>query len=216
MRAFVNTRDVDKDTDRLTDAETAIGWLDAAGLLPQTDEFPLASQLSSAEGLASADHPTSTDRSIPTDRSAPAHQLAQRHPDDSDTLDRIVRVREAFRVVLVANADGTTAGAAVDTLNRVAAEAGITMRLSGPDSMAPVVAASGVEGALGRLVAIAFEAIADRTWSRLKACPADTCHWAFYDASRNRSSRWCDMSICGNRAKREALRRRRKHREVAS
>jgi predicted RNA-binding Zn ribbon-like protein len=41
---------------------------------------------------------------------------------------------------------------------------------------------------MGRLVAIAFEAINARTWTRLKACPADGCHRAFYDASRNRSS----------------------------
>jgi predicted RNA-binding Zn ribbon-like protein len=176
VRAFVNTRDIDKAADRLSDAETAIAWLDAAGLLPP----PQADELS--------DQP------------------------DPGTLEQIVRVREAFRAVLVANAEGTAARAAVHTLNRVAAEADIRMRLSGPGTMTPVVVASGVEGALGKLVAIAFEAIADETWRRLKACPADTCHWAFYDASRNRSSRWCDMGICGNRAKREGLRRRREQR----
>jgi predicted RNA-binding Zn ribbon-like protein len=41
----------------------------------------------------------------------------------------------------------------------------------------------------------------DGTWSRMKACRNDTCHWAFYDASRNRSGKWCSMAICGNRAK---------------
>jgi predicted RNA-binding Zn ribbon-like protein len=34
---------------------------------------------------------------------------------------------------------------------------------------------------------------------RLKQC--DGCGWLFLDESRNRSRRWCDMSVCGNRAK---------------
>jgi predicted RNA-binding Zn ribbon-like protein len=34
---------------------------------------------------------------------------------------------------------------------------------------------------------------------RIKICP--NCHWLFLDESRNSSRRWCDMSVCGNRAK---------------
>jgi predicted RNA-binding Zn ribbon-like protein len=36
---------------------------------------------------------------------------------------------------------------------------------------------------------------------RLRECAAPDCAWLFLDASRNRSRRWCDMSVCGNRAK---------------
>lgn len=35
--------------------------------------------------------------------------------------------------------------------------------------------------------------------ARIKICP--NCHWLYLDASRNRSRRWCDMTICGNRQK---------------
>ena len=52
----------------------------------------------------------------------------------------------------------------------------------------------------------------DRSWPRLKACPAEDCHWAFYDHSRNRSGTWCEMGECGNRAK--ARRFRERHREA--
>jgi predicted RNA-binding Zn ribbon-like protein len=41
----------------------------------------------------------------------------------------------------------------------------------------------------------------DGSWRRLKACPHAHCGWAFYDRSRNRSSQWCSMRICGNRTK---------------
>jgi predicted RNA-binding Zn ribbon-like protein len=35
-------------------------------------------------------------------------------------------------------------------------------------------------------------------WTRLKVCSRDSCRWAFFDASRNRSGRWCSMAGCGN------------------
>ena len=60
---------------------------------------------------------------------------------------------------------------------------------------------SGVAGAVGVLLAITAVAIADGGWSRLKICPGDHCGWAFFDGSRNRSGRWCSMSVCGGRAK---------------
>jgi len=34
---------------------------------------------------------------------------------------------------------------------------------------------------------------------RLKICA--NCQWLFLDRSRNRSRLWCDMAVCGNRAK---------------
>ncbi len=36
---------------------------------------------------------------------------------------------------------------------------------------------------------------------RLRLCAADDCDWVFLDHSRNASRRWCDMNVCGNRAK---------------
>lgn len=33
----------------------------------------------------------------------------------------------------------------------------------------------------------------------LKICP--NCEWLFLDRSKNRSRAWCDMAVCGNRAK---------------
>lgn len=44
---------------------------------------------------------------------------------------------------------------------------------------------------------------------RVKICP--NCHWLYLDESRNRSRRWCDMTVCGNRAK--AQRHYRRNRE---
>ncbi len=45
-------------------------------------------------------------------------------------------------------------------------------------------------------------------WPRLKVCASPDCRWAFWDGTRNRSRRWCDMAECGNRAKNRAWRSR--------
>ena len=74
----------------------------------------------------------------------------------------------------------------------------------GPDS---VVLVTGSD-ALGPTTVRRMNAVADGSWSRLKACRSETCRWAFFDAARNRSRAWCDMAVCGNRAKARAYRRR--------
>ena len=37
--------------------------------------------------------------------------------------------------------------------------------------------------------------------ARLRACEGDGCGWLFIDQSRSGRRRWCDMTVCGNRAK---------------
>ncbi|HSE42156.1 MAG TPA: CGNR zinc finger domain-containing protein [Acidobacteriota bacterium] len=38
---------------------------------------------------------------------------------------------------------------------------------------------------------------------RIRRCAQDYCDWLFLDESKRGNRRWCDMSICGNRAKAE-------------
>jgi predicted RNA-binding Zn ribbon-like protein len=75
--------------------------------------------------------------------------------------------------------------------------------------------APGGEGAmrgLAAIVAVVAEARAGGAWERLKACRQETCGWLFYDGSRNRSSSWCSMQVCGGREKSRAYRHRRSER----
>jgi predicted RNA-binding Zn ribbon-like protein len=51
---------------------------------------------------------------------------------------------------------------------------------------------------------IALSAVQLLTSDQVRAvreCAADDCAWLFLDESRNRSRRWCDMKVCGNRQK---------------
>ena len=43
--------------------------------------------------------------------------------------------------------------------------------------------------------------IADHPVDRLRVCANDRCRWVFVDRSPGGRRRWCDMSVCGNRAK---------------
>ena len=47
---------------------------------------------------------------------------------------------------------------------------------------------------------------------RMKICR--NCGWLFIDRSKNRSRAWCDMAVCGNRAKASRHYRRRKKEEA--
>jgi predicted RNA-binding Zn ribbon-like protein len=63
----------------------------------------------------------------------------------------------------------------------------------------------------------AAELLTSPARERLRECAAPACGWLFLDASRNRSRRWCDMSVCGNRAKaRRHYRRERARRRKAA
>jgi predicted RNA-binding Zn ribbon-like protein len=120
-------------------------------------------------------------------------------------------VREALRKLLLANNGDELDPAAVETLNGAAKGAELQVRVApdGSAELAPV--RTGLDAAIGRLLAIVHTAMADGTWSRLKACQLhDTCEWAFYDWSKNHSGAWCDMKVCGNRAKARAFRARHK------
>lgn len=67
---------------------------------------------------------------------------------------------------------------------------------------------AGERSRLARVLAALATAMSDDAWPRLKACRADDCQWAFIDEARNRSRQWCDMSVCGNRAKAQRFRSR--------
>jgi predicted RNA-binding Zn ribbon-like protein len=121
---------------------------------------------------------------------------------------RAVELREALRAHLFAHHGDPLADGAAEALDAASRRARLTVRFTGPDATAVEPEAAGVDGALGRLLAIVAAAIDDGTWQRLKACPAETCQWAFYDESRNRSAVWCDMRVCGNRAKVRGFRQR--------
>jgi predicted RNA-binding Zn ribbon-like protein len=125
--------------------------------------------------------------------------LSRRAPVDLRDLEAALDLRDAIRALALAN-NG------IPTDLRLAAD----LRVHVDESEARLEPLHhDVEGALAELVGIVYTARADGSWSRLKACRRDVCHWLFYDNSRNQSGIWCSMAVCGNRTKTRAYRARR-------
>lgn len=129
---------------------------------------------------------------------------------DDAALRRALSLRESLRSLLLANNGGPVYPVELATLNQAAMASPLRVRFQADGSSRLEPDSSGVDAALGRIIAAVFTAMADGTWPRLKACRMHSCRWAFYDRSKNRSSTWCDMATCGSRTKAETYRRRRR------
>ena len=113
-----------------------------------------------------------------------------------------VEVREALRALARRNHDDIAViGAAPElaALDRAAREVPVALRFDPAPRHEAL--GDGHAAAVGLALGVLAEAMGDGTWRRVKACPGPHCGWVFYDASRNHSSQWCSMQICGNRVK---------------
>jgi predicted RNA-binding Zn ribbon-like protein len=122
--------------------------------------------------------------------------------------DLAAQMREDVRALLLANNGEPLDADSVERLNDVAGRALMTVRFSSDGSARLEPLADGIEGALGRILAIVLESMGNGSWSRLKACRNDECMWVFFDSSKNHSATWCSMRVCGNRMKARAYRKR--------
>lgn len=120
-------------------------------------------------------------------------------------------VRDALIRLIETRAEGEIDPNAVDVLNRSTRSAQMCVSF-GPEGRVQLEPlAPAVDGALGKIIAIVVDAMADGTWANLKICRGDDCSWAFYDRSKNHSGTWCDINDCGNVAKARSYRARHAH-----
>ena len=120
----------------------------------------------------------------------------------------VVELREAIRDVLEGRTHGTPSEAAMRRFDRAAGDLPLHVRATADGIGLAPGRSSGLPAALGRILGVVAQAAADGTLDRLKVCSNDVCRWAYFDASRNRSGRWCTMAVCGNRIKSRAFRGR--------
>jgi predicted RNA-binding Zn ribbon-like protein len=205
VQRFVNTLDIEAGTDELDSPAALTTWLERHGL-------------GASQGRRTSPPPA-------------AGQAPGDAPDVAATaadLRRAVALREALRAVLrshvPAMADGAApgavtrgaggtggaggAGGAGRELPGIAAALRTRLEVSDDGRVAVVPAGSGAAAALARILLIVAEAGGNGTWSRLKACSAADCQWAFYDRSPTRTGCWCSMRVCGSRSKSRAYRDR--------
>jgi predicted RNA-binding Zn ribbon-like protein len=120
-------------------------------------------------------------------------------------------LRELLRALAVANVDARPPPQhVIHELNALAHRHPIRVRFSpeGAPELLDEATVGSATDAVSTILAAAWASMLEGTWGRLKACRQ--CEWAFYDWSKNRSGRWCAMSVCGNRTKVRTYRARRR------
>jgi len=128
---------------------------------------------------------------------------------NEDEFNEWIAFREAVRALLRKNSGEKLDRSVIRRLNRMAGELNLKIGFN-PDGAALLrsTTTQGVAGAIGQMLLIIMNSVLDGSWWRLKSCSESNCLWAFYDSSKNRSGRWCSMSVCGSREKARAYRRR--------
>jgi predicted RNA-binding Zn ribbon-like protein len=108
------------------------------------------------------------------------------------------RMREGLREVLLSHAGHDPLPAVLSDLQLVLGEIPMRMKVEPTGEIGLVPAESQLAAGLGSILSAIDNLRTDGTWHRLKACSRDGCRWVYWDDSRNQSSRWCSMSVCGN------------------
>jgi predicted RNA-binding Zn ribbon-like protein len=102
--------------------------------------------------------------------------------------ERALAVRDGLRALLREHNGEPRDTRTLTALSEVASGLTSAVAVDADGTTSPVVAGTGVDAALGLILAIVHEAQTGGTWDRLKACPGEHCGWAFYDRSVNRTS----------------------------
>jgi predicted RNA-binding Zn ribbon-like protein len=118
-------------------------------------------------------------------RAHKGHPLKAADLSELAPLNELLKRDEAFDEIVVREADDTSAF-------RLAT----SRRWASPETLLIPIAES-----LARL-------ICEEDFSHVKACEGPVCTLLFADHTRGHARRWCAMSMCGNRAKQAAHRRR--------
>ena len=140
-------------------------------------------------------------------------QAAQRSGEVVTVLEQAIALREAiYRIFSATGNRHQPDSADMATLNQTLTEALRHLQIV-PVEAGFAWAWAGNSETLDKILwpiaRSAAELLTSERLDRVKECEDDRgCGYLFFDTSRNRSRRWCDMRGCGNRAKVRRHRRR--------
>ena len=130
---------------------------------------------------------------------------ARRHPyQAAAVLPRARDFREALNGLAVAiDAERQPGAGVLKTIGECLAGAYANGRLVPHDGTLQWVASAedDLDRVLWEVGRAAGRLVVSPRLARVRACAAQDCGWWFVDDTKNRSRRWCDMKLCGNREK---------------
>jgi len=114
-------------------------------------------------------------------------------------LDRAIDLRETLHTILASvNPDDVSLGKLQVYAEHVSQHRQLVRQ---GESIVSRWKHSGLDWMLWPIVDAATALLTSEQRKRVRVCAAPTCGWLFLDNSRRGNRRWCDMSVCGNRAK---------------
>jgi len=133
-------------------------------------------------------------------------QARQRSVEAQDTLRRAISYRENLYRAFSALTEGKPVGSDdLQRINDAAIEALNHRRLARADGQYRWEwqwnSKNTLDSILWPIAQSAAELLTSLELATVRKCEAPDCAWLFLDQSRNRSRRWCDMKVCGNRQK---------------
>ncbi|HWH23330.1 MAG TPA: CGNR zinc finger domain-containing protein [Candidatus Limnocylindria bacterium] len=133
-------------------------------------------------------------------------------------MGQVRRVRAALRELLDATVESRPPDpAALRDVNRALRTNYVYELVPAPDGVSLDHRHEGdpIAGALARLAESIARELNEPDADRLRVCASDDCRWVFRDSSPAGRRKWCDMAVCGNRAKVARHRARQRERETA-
>jgi len=143
-----------------------------------------------------------------------ANRVSERADLAADLLQRAIELRSAIQSIGATLGHGGKPSEAA-----LAGLAALHARCVAKAELAPgplacrwrwSVRSSPVEAALGPVALAAVRLFTEGDFHRIRECGGHACGWLFYDMSKNNRRRWCEMEVCGNRAKQRRLAARRR------
>ncbi len=141
-------------------------------------------------------------------------RVSERADLAADLLKRAIELRDAIQTIGAALGRGAKPPQAA-----LASLSALHARFVAKAELAPgvlscrwlwSVRSSPVEAALGPVALAAVRLFTEGDFHRIRECGGHACGWLFYDRSKNNRRRWCEMEVCGNRAKQRRLAARRR------
>lgn len=123
-------------------------------------------------------------------------------------VQRLHDLRESLRGLMLANNGAKVDEKDIEPVREAAERSRFRLAFDAENGLALTPARADLSGFEASLLLAVEHLQCHDTWPRLKACTDETCQWAFYDATRNRSRTWCSMDVCGNRQKTRRYRER--------
>lgn len=186
---FVNTLSYDKDVthEHLTDAPTAVSWLQNHALLHQEMADAILADATDADG---EERLLTRVRRVRAALRELLDAAVEKRPPSAGALKEVNRaLRAPYVIELVPAADGVS----------------LDHRHEGDP----------ISGAMARLSEAVTRELTGDNSRRLRVCANDDCRWVFNDHSPAGRRKWCDMSSCGNRAKAARHRERQKQKAAS-